>query len=92
MCSATRLAVQLLATPLADSNSEAAAEYRAGFLRAVAHLGIQASDCERLAERLTGRSFSACAPADLHPVLEHLRDVAYRAIAADATPRRACGG
>ena len=66
-------------------------EYRSGFLKAVAHLGLNAADGAQLAESLTGRSFASCSPADLRPVLEQLHVIAQRLQAPQSAPRRSCG-
>ena len=76
---------------LVASDDDAAGEYRLGFLRAVAHLGLNASDGARLAESLTGRSFAACGPADLRPVLEQLHVIAQRLQPSQPAPRHSCG-
>ena len=72
-------------------DGEAAGEYRSGFLKAVAHLGLNATDGAQLAESLTGRSFASCGPADLCPILEQLHVVAQRLQAPQSAPRRSCG-
>ena len=71
-------------------DGDASGEYRSGFLKAVAHLGQNATDGAQLAESLTGRSFVSCGPADLHPVLEQLHVIAQRLQAPQSAPRRSC--
>jgi hypothetical protein len=72
---------------LVTSDGDAAREYRLGFLRAVAHLGLTASDGARLVESLSGRSFAVCGPADLRPVLDQLHGIAQRL---QPGPRQSC--
>ena len=69
----------------------AGGEYRSGFLKALAHLGLNATDGAQLAESLTGRSFASCGPADLRPVLEQLHAIAQRLQAPQSAVRRSCG-
>ena len=54
-----------------------AAEYRAGFLRLVAHLGLDAGAGARFAECVTGRRFGTCGPDELWPVVEQLRALVH---------------
>jgi hypothetical protein len=72
-------------------HGDANGEYRSGFLKAVAHLGLNATDGAQLAESLTGRSFASCGPADLRPVLEQLHVIAQRLQAPQSAARRSCG-
>ena len=73
------------------AGGDAAGEYRSGFLKALAYLGLNADDGAQLAESLTGRSFLSCGPADLRPVLEQLQVIAQRLQAPQSAPRRSCG-
>ena len=66
-------------------------EYRSGFLKAVAHLGLNAADGAQLAESLTGRSFASCGPADLRPVLEQLHAIPPRLQVPQSAVKRSCG-
>lgn len=77
--------------PLPPIAVDAGAEYRAGFLRAVAHLGLSASDGTRLAERLTGRSFASCGPAELQPVIEQLLALVHRQHCPEPMESPRCG-
>ena len=70
---------------------DASGEYRSGFLKAVAHLGLNATDGAQLAESLTGRSFASCGPADLCPVLEQLHVIAQRLQTPQSAAKRSCG-
>jgi hypothetical protein len=76
---------------LVTIDGDAACEYRLGFLRAVAHLGLDATHGARLAESLTNRSFAACGPADLRPVLDQLRVITQRLQPSKSAQRQACG-
>ncbi len=53
-----------------------APEYRAGFLRAVAHLGLDTDGAQRLVEAVTGQPFESCGPAQLQPLIQDLRAIA----------------
>jgi hypothetical protein len=55
-----------------------AAEYRAGYLRALGHLGLTERQGQHLAECLTGRFFAACGQAELQPVIDQVRTLLHR--------------
>jgi hypothetical protein len=83
-------ALSMANTLVTCDGGDASGEYRSGFLKAVAHLGLNATDGAQLAESLTGRSFASCGPADLCPVLEQLQVIAQRLQAPQSAPRRSC--
>jgi len=58
--------------------ADPAVEYRAGFLRAIAYLGLAPGLAQQLAEQLTGRPFAACGAAELQPVLDALHALLRR--------------
>jgi len=58
--------------PVAARTSDSAAEFRTGFVSALALLNMTPSDCADLVERLTGLPFELCRPAELEPVLDQL--------------------
>ena len=84
-------ALSMANTLVTCAAGDAAGEYRSGFLKALAYLGLNADDGAQLAESLTGRSFLSCGPADLRPVLEQLQVIAQRLQAPQSAPRRSCG-
>ena len=64
---------------------ERAAEYRRRFVRAVAHLGLDADGARRVAEAVSGHSFDACGPDELEPLLLELQGIA-RQLASERRP------
>ena len=54
------------------------AEYRARFVCAVAHLGLDPDGARRLVEAVSGRPFQDCGRAELEPLLLHLRGIAWQ--------------
>ncbi len=56
---------------------EPAAEYRAGFLRAVEHLCLNVEGARRLAEAVTGQRFEDCGQAELEPLVRELSAIAH---------------
>jgi len=70
--------------------ADAAAAYRADFLRVVSRVGLDAHRAACLAEAVSGRRFQACGPAELVPALAHLAALAERVRAAHCPGDQAC--
>ena len=66
--------------PNSHSPTEAAAAsaYRDGFLRAVAHLGLDTDGAARLVEAVTGQPFDCCGQRELEPLLRELGAIAWK--------------
>ena len=75
--------------PRQNAIADPAVEYRAGFLRAIAHLGLNADGARRLTEAVTGQRFEDCGQAELEPLVRELSAIA-RTLRTRWTD--ACGG
>lgn len=57
---------------------EAGTTFREDFLQLVTRIGLSRDEAAQLVEASSGRSFAACVPADLLPILDDLLALAQR--------------
>jgi len=61
--------------------TEIAAQCRADFLHALAHLNLDALEGAKLADVLLGRPFAPCGPYEIRRAVETVRDMLHRTTA-----------